>query len=340
MEGPKNSNDNQPETTSNEIKFDILKIDSKIKKDSRYEEGESIFEFCQEYNPDNPDESEQKIDFPKYFAKIKTSNYEYLGILSKNLKKENYGYNHFDNGDEYFGQWNKDKKEGYGIYFFKNEERKNFDAINQVYVGEFKNNMKSGEGIYFSISEFSKEKIENKIVYKPLNFNLVVGNFIEDNFTKGIIYSMQDGKRKIYRGKLNKEGKKEDNNGELYEDKDKIFFGTIKDNVMIEGRIVIMKDDIKENGYYFNKKGKNVIDGEVAFEYLKDEENDDIYIKKMIELNNAFNNEKIQELFVNIMEIREKGNNSENNFEYIKKINYDSDVKQILKNQYGKYLYC
>ena len=88
MEVPKNSNDNQPETTSNEIKFDILKIDSKIKKDSIYEEGESIFEFCQEYNPDNPDESEQKIDFPKYFAKIKTLNYEYLGILSKNLKKK------------------------------------------------------------------------------------------------------------------------------------------------------------------------------------------------------------------------------------------------------------
>ena len=341
MEDQKNSNNNQPESIPNEIKFDILKIDSKIKKESRYQENETIFEFCPEYIPENQEDSDQKIDIPKYISKIKTLNFEYIGILSKNLKKENYGYNCFDNGEEYFGQCNKDKKEGYGIYYFKNEEEKNNTGmIKQVYVGEFKNNMKSGEGIYFSVSSFIEEKKENKIIYKPSDFNLVIGNFSDDNFTKGIIYSMKEGKRKIYRGKLNKEGKKEDEKGELYEDNDKIFFGIIKDNIMIEGRIIIMKDNIKDNGYYFTKKGKNVLDGDVDFEYLKGEENDDKYIKKMIELNTIFNNEILQELYVNIMNIKEKVNDKENNFEYIKKLNYDSDVKQILKDQYGKYLYC
>ena len=28
------------------------------------------------------------------------------------------------------------------------------------------------------------------------------------------------------------------------------------------------------------------------------------------------------------------------NFEYIKNVNYDVDVKQELKDQYGKFLYC
>ncbi len=254
-----------------------------------------------------------------------------MGILSKNLKKENYGYNQFDNGDEYFGQWNKDKKEGYGIYFF-NEEKENPDNIKQIYVGEFKNNVKSGEGIYFNISNFTEDK-------KPLDFNLVLGNFAEDNFKTGIIYSMKEGKRKIYRGKMNKDGKKEDDMGELYEDKDKIFYGVIKDNVMIEGRVVIMKDDAKENAYYFTKKGNNVIDGNVDFDYLKWEDKDDTYIKKLNELNNIFDNEKIQELFINIMQIREAAN-SGNNFDYIKNLNYDNDVKQNLKSKYGKYLYC
>ena len=331
MEPPRNLNNNQQEQNQNEIKFDLLKIDSRIKKDSQYQEGENIFQFCPDYNPASLDESDEKTDYLKYIAKIKTPSFQYLGILSKNLRKENYGYNQFDNGDEYFGQWNKDKKEGYGIYFFK-EEKENVDNIKQIYVGEFKNNVKSGEGIYFNISNFTEDK-------KPLDFNLVLGNFSEDNFRSGIIYSMKEGKRKIYKRKVNKEGKKEDDMGELYEDKDKIFYGIIKDNVMIEGRVVIMKDDVKENAYYFTKKGNNVIDGNVDFDYLKWEDKDDTYIKKLNELNNSFDNEKIQEIFISIMQIRENAN-SGNNFDYIKNINYDTDVKQILKAKYGKYLYC
>ena len=174
-----------------EIKFDILKIDSLIKKEKVYKEEENIFQFCKEYDI-NKKEQDQKIDIPKYIAKIKSSSFEYLGILSKNLKKENYGYIKFSNGDEYFGQWNKDKKEGYGIYFFK--EKENSDITKQIYIGEFKNNVKSGEGIYFIITKFGEEKKDNL----PLDFNLVIGNFSEDNFIKGTIFSMDQGKRKIY----------------------------------------------------------------------------------------------------------------------------------------------
>jgi len=314
----------------NELKFDVLKIDSSLKKETIYTEGESKFQYCNEYN-DEKGEQDQKIDFPKYIAKIKSSSFEYLGILSKNLKKENYGYNHFDNGDEYFGQWNKDKKEGYGIYFFKEEES---SIIKQMYIGEFKNNVKSGEGIYFNVTKFEGEKNE-----KPIDFTLVIGNFSEDNFIKGIIFSMNEGRRKIYKGKMNKEGKKNDDNAEIYEDDNKIFYGIVKENAMMEGRIIIMKDGKKETGYYFTKKGNNSIDGDVDFDYDKGEKGDDKYIRKLNELNNIFDNERIQELFVNVMKIRENANATDN-FEYMKQLNYDADVKQELKNQYGKYLYC
>ena len=103
---------------ANELKFYVLIIDSTIKKDKTYKEGENIFKFCKEYES-SQDEQDKKIDNPKSFPKIKSCSFQYIGILSKNLKKENYGYNHFDNDYEYFGQWNKDKKESYGIYFFK-----------------------------------------------------------------------------------------------------------------------------------------------------------------------------------------------------------------------------
>ena len=317
----------------NELKFDVLKIDSTIKKDKIYKDEGNIFQFCTEFDP-NQVEQDIKIDIPKYMAKIKSNYFEYLGILSKNLKKENYGYNHFDNGDEYFGQWNKDKKEGYGIYFFKEEE--NPSTIKQIYIGEFKNNAKYGEGIYFKVDKFDIDKEKNGV---PIDFTLIIGNFSEDNFIKGIIFTMEDGKRKIYKGKMSKDGKKNDENAEIYEDEDKIFYGIVKDNAMLEGRIIIMKDGKKETAYYFNRKGSTAIDSDIDFDYEKKNSEDDKYIRKLNELNNIFDYEKIQNLFISVMKIREKVNNPEN-FEYIKMLNYDMDVKQELKNQYGRYLYC
>ena len=312
---------------NNEIKFDILKIDAKIKKDNVYEENDNKFQFCIDYNPDNQTDEDEKTDIPKYIAKINTKTFKYLGILSKNLKKELYGYNYYDNGDEYFGQWNKDKREGYGIYFFKEEGG---DSIKQIYIGEFKNNKKSGEGMYFHITKLGQE--EDLSI--PIDYSLAIGNFIEDNFTKGIIISMKDGKRTIYRGKINKDGKKNDDHAELYEDNNKIFHGIFKDNNMSEGRIIIMKEGKKVNGYYFNKKNEE----DVNFNYEKGENDDEKFIKNLNALNAVLEYEKINDLFINIMMIRVKANSS-NNFDYMKNLKYDTDIKQKLKEQYGKYLY-
>ena len=312
---------------NNEIKFDILKIDAKIKKDNVYEENYNKFQFCIDYNPDNQTDEDEKTDIPKYIAKINTKTFKYLGILSKNLKKELYGYNYYDNGDEYFGQWNKDKREGYGIYFFKEEGG---DSIKQIYIGEFKNNKKSGEGMYFHITKLGQE--EDLSI--PIDYSLAIGNFIEDNFTKGIIISMKDGKRTIYRGKINKDGKKNDDHAELYEDNNKIFHGIFKDNNMSEGRIIIMKEGKKVNGYYFNKKNEE----DVNFNYEKGENDDEKFIKNLNALNAVLEYEKINDLFINIMMIRVKANSS-NNFDYMKNLKYDTDIKQKLKEQYGKYFY-
>ena len=316
---------------SNEIQFDILKIDSCIQKEKFYKDGENLFLLYSENNSFQ----EQKFDYPKYFAKVKFSNFEYIGILSKFLKKENYGYIHFENGDEYFGQWNKDKKEGYGIYFFKGEEK---GVINQVYIGEFKKNFKSGEGIYFIISNFDdKNKVDN--FAPPSAFNLLVGIFSEDQFVKGLLFTYDEGKRKIYKGIINKEGDRDDDNAEIYEDNDKIFFGKVKKNNLIEGRTIIMKDGEKDTGYYFIRRGNNNSDDNFDYDYEKGAENDNKYINKLNEMNFTFDVGKIQEIFVNIMKIKEKLNSSDN-FEYIKNLNYDVEVKQELRNQYGKYLFC
>ena len=314
----------------NKIKFDILKIDALIKKGKAYEEEDIQFEFCNEYN-NNQSERDEKVDYPKYIAKINSKFCNYVGILSNNLRKESYGYNCHENEDEYFGQWNKDQKEGYGIYYFKDQKIENEDSIKQIYAGEFKNNQKSGEGIYFRITRIETEG-DNFI---PVDFSLAIGNFLEDFFVKGVIFSIKDEKRKIYKGKINKDGKKNDDKAEYYEDDEKVFKGKFWENDMIEGRIVLIKDSKKEKGYYFTKNEENNIE----FEYNKDEKIDEQLIKQSKELYDIFQYDKVKELFITIMNIKNQLN-SKKNFDYIKNINFDMDIKQNLKELYGKWLYC
>ena len=78
---------------------------------------------------------------------------------------------------------------------------------------------------------------------------------------------------------MNKEGKKSDDNAEIYEDDNKIFYGIVKENAMMEGRIIIIKDGKKENGYYFTKKGNNTFEGDIDFDYDKGEKGNDKYIR-------------------------------------------------------------
>ena len=158
---------------------------------------------------------------------IQSNGLRYLGILSNNLNKEVYGYNIFDNGDEYFGEWSKDKKEGFGIYYFKEKDE---EKMKHIYIGEFKNNYKFGEGLYFKIKKFEEEKENKENINRPSDFTFAIGKFNKDDFSEGIIYNLEGEKRQIYRGKMNDKGEKSDENAEIYENNYQIFKGEIKNN--------------------------------------------------------------------------------------------------------------
>ena len=319
-----------------EIKFDMLKILSTIKKDGSYKEDNCVFELYKGYKPSEYEESD---DTPKYFADIKNDQCNYIGILSKILNKELYGYSLYDNGDEYFGQWNSDKKEGFGIYYFK-EKEKDESKIYHMYIGEFKENIKSGEGVYFRIKKFEQEKEKENI---PLDFVFEVGYFSKDYFQSGVIYSIEGEKRKIYKGNLNKIGEKEDENAEIYENENQIFNGCVKNNIMINGRIIVLKkgedENIeKEEAYYFERKDNKKESEEIDFDYRKGEENDENLIKKMKEIFEIYERDKLKELYMKAIEIREKIK-SQDNFQYIKDLDFDVMVKEELKKLYGKYIF-
>ena len=326
------SNISKNSTDSNQLVLDILKIDSLIKINNIYEEKNFKFQFCLDYQPEDVQEQDENIDYPKYISEIKYNSFNYLGILSKKFIKEIHGYKTFNNGDEYFGQWKQDKKNGHGIYFYKNENKEGDSSFNQIYIGEFENNIKSGEGIYFNVKKFADDKKDG--VPTPLEFTVAMGNFVNDNFLEGLVVRIEEGHKRIYKGKII-EGKKNDQKGEIYEDENRIFIGALKDNIMIEGRIIILNRGVKEEGYYFYKNGKDG-KGDIEFDYNKEGFNDAHYIKKLKDLNNKVQCSDLQDLFINVMKIRESCND-EDRFEYMKNLNYDIDIKQDLKEQYEKY---
>lgn len=331
------NNSNNINMNRNKIEFDLLKITGTIKEKGTFKENDNIFEFSKEYTAEKEKSKEEDIDTPKFIVDIKTENAEYLGILTDELKKELYGYNLYDNGDEYFGQWNRNKKDKYGIYYFKETEE---TKERQIYIGEFCENVKQGEGIYLKIKNYENEEDNSR----PYQFTFAIGNFEKDNFEKGIIYDIsENNKIKIYKGKLNIDGKKEDNNAVIYENGNKLFSGRIKNNIMMEGRVIILREDNiskdeKEEAYYFKRKEENSPDEEIEFDYRKGEETDEELIKKMKETLDIFDKEKLKDLYMKAMEFREKIIGPDK-FKYMKELDFDNNVKLELKALYGRYIY-
>ena len=319
------------------IKFDMLKILSIIQKDGSYKEGDYIFEFYKEYQQQKIEEEPECL--PKYFVDIKYEECRYLGVLSNILTKEIYGYNIFQNKDEYFGHWNNSVKEGYGIYYFKENEKEEEEKIKNIYIGEFKKNKKSGEGLYFKIKNF--EEGEGNVI-SPKDFIFSLGIFSNDEFKEGIIYNIEGDKRQIYKGKLNEKGEKTDEKAEIYENNNQIFHGALKNNIMIKGRIIVLKNEEnvikKEEAYYFERKEENLNSEDIEFDYRKEEEMDDELIKKMQNLFEVYDCEKLKNLYIKVIEIREKLRGPEN-FKFIKDLDYDVMIKEELKKIYEKYIY-
>ena len=111
---------------------------------------------------------------------------------------------------------------------------------------------------------------------------------------------------------------------------------------MTKGRIIILKkgekDLEKEEAYYFVRKGDKIPTDEIDFDYRNGEEKDDENIKKMKDIFAIYDCEKLKDLYVKVMEIREKIKSREG-FEYLKNLKYDETIKEELKNLYGKYFY-
>ena len=271
------------------------------------------------YNPKNNDE----ID--NYFVDIKNNSKEhYIGVLTKEFKKTIFGYILFKEGDEYLGQILDEKKNGFGIYKFSSENKNEED----IYIGNFKDNKINGRGIHINILEHSSK---NELI----KYNCNIGDFENNEFKKGKIYSYNNGfeqlkfKDEDIDNIKNDKGKKVINiekNGGLT-----LFTeGLLKDKKLIEGVVLTINNDGNIENQFSYKVNQDL---QYSYEYFDDKKKIKELLSQFNELKFNQNNINIQEIYEKIVTIFEK---EKSDFNYakdlIKEDNLKKNFTEYLKN--------
>lgn len=297
-----------------EIPFNIIAIEYELSKKGN----ESIFNYNEncifkllEVDKSKVNTINEKEDYPKFFAQIKNNNFQYIGILSNTLKRDSYGYNVFENGDEYLGNYSKAIKNGFGIYISKLSEKER-----DLYIGEFKDNKRNGQGIYIKIYQNKENSID--ILN---NYFCCIGSFEQDIFKGNKIFFNNNNRKVLYIGKLNDFGFPDDKEGILIEQGKQIIRGVFKEGLPIEGRKVFIKENgEKDKGHYFLRVDSS---NDYNFDFSKGEEKDN----EIIDLLNKSNFEKYKE---NIQELYNKITKEINlfqSFQSANTVNFENDIK-------------
>lgn len=319
-------------SSDSEIAFDTYEVDYRIFKDGEFIQNSEFnpsinnkLKLIQGLTQEELEKKEENSEYPKYFSTISTKNFDYIGILSNQLKRDKYGYSKMEkeHSDEYLGEYKNELRDGFGIYKFNSD---NDEDIKEIYIGNYKNNKKEGEGMYLKVSKSIKEDSSGNDIL--INYNSGIGTFESDIFKNGKIFNCKDGVKILYQGKLNEIGEPEDDDAIIYEEENKIFRGKVSKGDMIEGRNIILNEKLeKVNSYYFTK-----IDGKYDFDYFKKEEIDEDCIKKLKE-------NPIQNYGKNIQNIFNEINNAFNKFKDYDtaiRIDFEKDIKNKIKNEIDK----
>ena len=303
---------NSSEIQLQPILFDMVQIESSIRTIGKYEDEISIFTYYNNLEKKNNDKQNN------YLIKIKIfSSFSYYGILSPELKKIEFGSYFYENQDQYIGQWNNDLKDGYGIYFYYNQNN-----LEEFYIGKWKNGKKSGKGFYFwKFSDFS-------IKFEDSNYDIIYGNFENDIFING--YSISKNKKGffVYFGKFDK-GKKNDENAFFFE-KNMGFLGKFENDGLIEGRVVLFKqnknNEIQQS--YFTSKSNDI--NSDKFSFNDDIEKNDFICKKRNEIIKKNFKENLSLIYLYSKELWKKFKNVDFNIIYT--INIKNDIINKIEN--------
>ena len=236
--------------SESENEFDTETIDLILKEGKEYlKNGNGIIKKFKFVNPNGEINKENST---KYISEIDSNSVKYIGYLTEDLFKEYFGYYKYENNDEYSGEWRNDFKDGNGVYLYYNEKENN---IEEFYLGEWKNGKRNGKGIYFWKNSNEVMNINNS------DYDVVIGNFNDNDFTDGISVTKNSENFLIYKGKF-VNCKKNDDNAFFLENYNKGFYGKFIKDEIISGRTIFFKNVLDgnfevENSFYFEKVNGN-----------------------------------------------------------------------------------
>ena len=294
------------EEIDSENEYDTEKIDLILKEGKEYLKNgngiKKVFKFV------NPNGEINKENSTKYISEIDSNSVKYIGYLTEDLFKEYFGYYKYENNDEYLGEWKDDIKENKGIYLYYNEKENN---IEEFYLGEWKNGKRNGKGIYFWKNSNEEMNINNS------DYDVVIGNFNDNDFLEGISVTKNKEKYLIYKGKY-ENCKKNDENAFFLENFNKGFYGKFINDEIISGRSIYFKNVLDgdftiENSFYFEKDN----DDKYKFHFKINVEFDSIIEKECKNILKYKFENNLPPIYNFIKEFISKSSNL-NNFEGIK----------------------
>jgi len=195
-----------------------------------------------------------------YLSHLTDSKFTYDGVLNKYFERSKIGKNTFANGDIYIGNWKNDKRDGFGLYFYKSEGN---DAISKLFVGIFGDDGKKKEGFYF---DFTGNLSEGNV-----SFEAFKGIFDSDeNMERGIFISLNNDitKSYVYFGHFT-ENKKHDDDGILYLiESRRLFMGKFDNDMITLGNLfeLTSENQIKSVVKYNSTTGKREVCEELDIE--------------------------------------------------------------------------
>ena len=297
-------------SNNNLIQYNKKEILEKINSVGKYESGETtIIKW----------EDDLNTDTEMYIVKNNFNGRPFLGIVNYEFQREGYCVNNYENGDEYFGYYRHDLRNKQGLYIYKPKPTINKFITRQYYFGLWKDDKKNGRGIYLWLKD-NNTNITNKL-YNPFNnfeisnFHAYVGEFEDDNFTKGTLLKKEGENYFVFHGQLDSKNLKKNGKECFYYSAklEQIFFGTFKNDIFIEGYIGKFNDDGKlENIAKFQD---NKIIGSESFD--KNDNNKKIS-KKMENFRNIIMSKDyfgdLYTIFKNIIDFKNKNMNDINFF--------------------------
>lgn len=321
------SGSSEKPVSNEETEFNTYEIDEEIFKNKEFTQNfknekdklKNKFQFLPGLTEEEIKEKDPKSEYPKYFAKICTKNFEYMGVLTNELKREKYGYSVMENKDEYLGEYKNEIRDGFGIYKFNPNEDEE-----EIYIGDYKDNKKTGQGLYLKIYKSVKESSSGEIIL--VDFDCGMGDFKDDAFNNGKIFTVRDDNETLYQGKINDIGEPSDEDALIVEGGDKIFMGKLIDGELIEGRNIFVDENWnKKNAYYFTKKDN--VEDPFDFDVAKNEDKDEDMIKMVKESNVKTYKSQIQNIFKDACESLDKFKK----FESAIGVDFENNVKNKIK---------